>query len=84
MPTDVGITYILESLGWFLLYPAMEYASAENVQAESLIRQGVAPEVQPIVVSQTDATRIVIGNSIGDPGHLERSKDPRRERARSP
>jgi hypothetical protein len=51
-PLVVDIKSILESLGRFLPYSAVQRASAEGVQAGSLIRHGVMREVLPIVVSK--------------------------------
>jgi nucleotide-binding universal stress UspA family protein len=73
-PIVVDINHILESLGRFLLYTSIEYASAEGVKAESLIRHGAVREVLPIVVSQIGATTIIMGHPTGDPSCFERDE----------
>jgi hypothetical protein len=50
-PVVVDIKHILESLGRFLLCSAIKCASAEGVQAGSLIRHDVMREALPMVVS---------------------------------
>ncbi len=73
-PVVVDIKGILESMGRFPLHAAIERASAESVRAESLVRYGVLREVLPNVVSEIDATTIIIGHLTGDPSCFERAE----------
>ncbi len=73
-PVVVDIKGILESMGRFPLRASIERALAENVEAESLVRYGVLREELPNVVSEIDATTIIIGHLTGDPGCFERAE----------
>ena len=70
----VDVKGILVSMGRFFMSVAIERALAENVQAESLVRYGVLHKVLPKVVSETDATTIIIGHLTGDPSCFERAE----------
>jgi len=70
----VNIKGILESMGRFFMSVAIERALAENVEAESLVRYGVLREVLPNVVSEIDATTIIIGHLTGGPSCFERAE----------
>ena len=72
-PVVVDIKGILESMGRFALCAAIERASAAGVKAESLIRYGVLRKELPDVVSEIDATTIIIGHLTGDPSCFERA-----------
>jgi hypothetical protein len=63
----VDIWGILESMGRFIMTRAVGRASAEGVKAESMIRKGAIRKVLPDVVSELDATTIIIGQLIGEP-----------------
>ena len=69
----VNIKGILESMGRFFMSVAIERALAENVEAEPLVRYSVLREVLPNVVSEIDATTIIIGHLTGDPSCFERA-----------
>ena len=76
-PIVVDIKTILERMGWFPLYAAIERASARSVPAESLTRYGVLSNVLPDVVSEIDASTIIIGHLTGAPscfGRVEMDK----------
>ena len=73
-PLVVDIKSILEGLGRFLLYSAVQRASAEGVKARRLVRHGVMREVLPTVVPEIDPTMIIVGQVIGEPSCFERTE----------
>jgi nucleotide-binding universal stress UspA family protein len=73
-PIVVDIKGILESMGRFILCAAVERASAECVNALSLVRHGVLRNVLLDLVSETDPTTIIIGHLEGEPTCIEKAE----------
>lgn len=61
-------------MGRFFLYVATERALAEDCMAVPLVRHGLLDQVLPKVMSEIDATTIIIGHPTDDPSCFQRAE----------